>query len=86
MIPYLTSLLQPFLLHPDTLDIIRTVDERGVLLTVTLHQEDMGAVIGYKGETIKAIRHVIKVLGRKHDEYINVKIIDPLTTDKGISA
>lgn len=86
MFPYLTSLLQPFLLHPDSLDIIRTIDERGVLYTIKPHKEDMGAIIGFKGETIKAIRHIIHVLGRKHDEFISIKVFDPLTTDKEISA
>lgn len=86
MSEYLTAILAPFLQHPDSVRIDSTVDARGILLNVTLHKEDMGAVIGHKGETANAIRHLIRVLSLKKGAHTSVKFFDNLTNSKTISA
>lgn len=63
--------------RPDDVQVDRTVDEMGVLLTVTVHPEDMGKVIGKSGQTAKAIRSLLKVVGAKNDARVNMKIIEP---------
>ena len=63
--------------HPDDVKIGRTVDEMGVLLTLDLNGEDMGKVIGRSGNTAKAIRTLLRVVGMKHNARVNLKINEP---------
>ena len=62
---------------PQDVKINRTLDEMGVLLTLSVHQEDMGKVIGRSGATAKAIRTVLRVVGMKNDARVNLKIEEP---------
>lgn len=62
---------------PDDVKVERSVDEMGVLITVHVNPEDMGKVIGKSGQTAKAIRTLLKVVGAKHDARVNMKIIEP---------
>ena len=63
--------------HPEKVTIDRKVDEMGVLLTLDLHPEDMGKVIGRKGNTAKAIRTLLRVVGMKNNARVNLKITEP---------
>ncbi len=63
--------------NPDDVKITRTVDEMGVLLTLAVHKDDMGKVIGRSGATAKAIRTVLRVVGMKNDARVNLKIEEP---------
>jgi len=62
---------------PEAVKINRTVDERGVLLELTVDPEDMGKIIGKAGATAKAIRTLLRVLGAKSDARFNLKIPEP---------
>ena len=62
--------------QPDKVVIKRTVDERGVLLELTVDPEDMGKIIGKAGATAKSIRTLLRVLGAKDDARYNLKIVD----------
>jgi len=63
--------------NPDDVKITRTVDEMGVLLTLLVNRDDMGKVIGRSGQTAKAIRTVLRVVGMKNDARVNLKIEEP---------
>lgn len=63
--------------HPEDVKIGRTVDEMGVLLTLDLNGDDMGKVIGRSGNTAKAIRTLLRVVGMKHNARVNLKINEP---------
>lgn len=63
--------------NPDAVKIGRAVDEMGVLLTLDLHPDDMGKVIGRSGNTAKAIRTLLRVVGMKHNARVNLKINEP---------
>ena len=62
---------------PDDVKIRRTVDEMGVLLTLSVNKDDMGKVIGRSGATAKAIRTILRVVGMKNDARVNLKIEEP---------
>jgi len=63
--------------HPEDVKSERKVDEMGVLLTLKIHQEDMGKIIGRSGNTAKAIRSLLKVVGRTNNALVNLKIEEP---------
>lgn len=62
---------------PEKVVITRTVDEMGVLLTLTVDPEDMGKIIGRQGNTAKAIRTLLRIVGMKHDARVNLKVNEP---------
>lgn len=72
---FLNNVLRGITLHPFT--ITRVVDEMGVLLTLDLHKEDMGRVIGKSGQTAKAIRTLLRVVGMQNQARVNLKINEP---------
>jgi len=63
--------------HPEDVKTERTVDEMGVLITLDVHAEDMGQIIGKEGKTAKAIRTLLRVLGAKENARVNLKINEP---------
>ena len=63
--------------NPDKVQIVRTVDEMVVLLTLTVDPIDMGKVIGRSGNTAKAIRTLLRVVGMKNNARVNLKINEP---------
>jgi len=63
--------------NPDKVELKRSIDDRGVLLELTVDPEDMGKVIGKAGATAKSIRTLLRVLGAKDDARYNLKIIEP---------
>ncbi len=63
--------------HPESVKINRTVDEMGVLLNLDVHPDDMGKIIGRMGNTAKAIRILLRVVGMKNNARVNLKINEP---------
>jgi len=74
---FLESLVKALVDNPEAVQINRTVDEMGVLLTLDVHADDMGKIIGRSGNTAKAIRTLLRVVGMKHDARVNLKINEP---------
>lgn len=63
--------------HPDDVKTERTIDERGVLITLHINGEDMGYVIGRQGQTARSIRTLLKIVGAKNNARVNLKIYEP---------
>ncbi|HTE21880.1 MAG TPA: KH domain-containing protein [Candidatus Limnocylindria bacterium] len=63
--------------NPDAVKIERRIDEKGVLLELTVDGEDLGRVIGKRGATAQSLRTLLRALGTKNDARYNLKIIDP---------
>jgi uncharacterized protein len=62
--------------NPDDVKIERTIDEKGVLLELTVNPEDLGRVIGKRGATAQSLRTLLRALGTKNDARYNLKIVD----------
>lgn len=62
--------------NPDAVSVVRSVDEKGVLLELTVDPEDLGRVIGKRGATAQSIRTLLRALGTKNDARYNLKIVD----------
>jgi len=63
--------------HPDDVKVDRKVDEMGVLLTLKVHPEDMGQIIGRAGSTARSIRSLVRIVGLKNHARVNLKIEEP---------
>ncbi|MBP6866261.1 MAG: KH domain-containing protein [Candidatus Pacebacteria bacterium] len=63
--------------NPNDVKIDRTVDEMGVLITLTVNPSDMGKIIGRMGNTAKAIRTLLRIIGMKNNARVNLKINEP---------
>lgn len=68
---------------PDEVKVERRIDEKGVLLELTVDPEDLGRVIGKRGATAQSLRTLLRALGTKNDARYNLKIID---NGEGVSA
>ena len=74
---YLEFIVKGIVDHPEDVKVDKKIDEMGVLLTLTVHKEDMGQVIGKQGSTAKAMRTLVRVNGMKSNARVNVKINEP---------
>lgn len=74
---FLEYLVKSLVDHPEDVSVERKVDEMGVLLTPSVHAEDMGQIIGRQGNTAKAIRSLLRVVGLKNNARVNLKIAEP---------
>ena len=62
--------------NPDKVTIDRTIDEKGVLLSLEVDPEDVGRIIGRRGATAQSIRTLLRALGTKNDARYNLKIVN----------
>lgn len=62
--------------NPDAVQVTRRIDEKGVLLELTVDPEDLGRVIGKRGATAQSLRTLLRALGTKNDARYNLKIVD----------
>jgi predicted RNA-binding protein YlqC (UPF0109 family) len=62
--------------NPDAVSVERRIDEKGVLLELTVDPEDLGRVIGKRGATAQSLRTLLRALGTKNDARYNLKIVD----------
>ena len=63
--------------HSGDVKVDRRVDEMGVLLSLHVHPEDMGQIIGKAGSTARAIRNLVRIVGLKNHARVNLKIEEP---------
>lgn len=60
--------------HPEDVSVDRIIDEKGVLLTLTVNPEDLGRVIGRRGSTAQSLRTLLRALGTKNSARYNLKV------------
>jgi uncharacterized protein len=72
--------------HPESVETTRTIDQMGVLLTLTVHPEDMGKIIGKSGKTAEALRILLRVIGMKWNARVNLKINEPIGGKRDMQA
>ncbi len=62
--------------HPEDVIVERTIDEKGVLLTLTVNPEDLGRIIGRRGANAQSLRTLLRALGTKNTARYNLKIVN----------
>lgn len=74
---FVEMIIKEIVNNPDKVVVVRTVDELGVLLSVTVAPEDMGLLIGRSGSTAKAIRTLARIVGMRNNARVNLRIEEP---------
>ena len=73
---FLEYIVKSLVSNPDDVTVEREIDEKGVLLTLTVNPEDLGRVIGKRGVTAQSLRTLLRALGTKNDARYNLKIVN----------
>lgn len=73
---FIEYVVQSLVSKPDEVIVERKIDEKGVLLTLTVDPEDLGRVIGKRGATAQSLRTLLRALGTKQEARFNLKIVD----------
>jgi predicted RNA-binding protein YlqC (UPF0109 family) len=73
---FIEYIVKSLVSKPDEVKIERRIDEKGVLLELTVDAEDLGRVIGKRGATAQSLRTLLRALGTKNDARYNLKIVD----------
>jgi predicted RNA-binding protein YlqC (UPF0109 family) len=73
---FVEFVIKSLVTKPDAVKIERRIDEKGVLLELTVDPEDLGRVIGKRGATAQSVRTLLRALGTKNDARYNLKIVD----------
>jgi predicted RNA-binding protein YlqC (UPF0109 family) len=73
---FIEYIVKELVSKPDAVKVERKIDEKGVLLELTVDPEDIGRVIGKRGSTAQSLRNLLRALGSKNDARYNLKIID----------
>jgi len=74
---FLEFVIKTLVTTPNKVEVERTIDEMGVLLTLKVDPADMGQVIGRQGQTARAVRTLLRVVGAKNNARVNLKIFEP---------
>lgn len=82
-VEFLEYVVKSIVDHPDDVKVERTIDEMGVLITLSVHPEDMGQIIGRSGATAKSIRTLLRVIGARNNARVNLKILEPEGSTRG---
>jgi predicted RNA-binding protein YlqC (UPF0109 family) len=75
---FLRFVMESLVEEKDQLKIEGVIDEQGVLLTVQVSKNDMGKLIGKGGQTVKALRTLLRLIGGRATQRINLKVLEPL--------
>ena len=73
---FIEYIVKSLVSNPDDVAVERDIDEKGVLLTLTVNPEDLGRVIGKRGVTAQSLRTLLRALGTKNDARYNLKIVN----------
>ncbi len=73
---FIEYIVKSLVSKPDAVVIQRRIDEKGVLLELTVDADDLGRVIGKRGATAQSLRTLLRALGTKNEARYNLKIVD----------
>lgn len=74
---FLATVVKALVENPNDVEVKRDIDERGVLLTLKVNPADMGKIIGKQGQTAKALRTLLRIVGNNNNARVNLKIFEP---------
>jgi predicted RNA-binding protein YlqC (UPF0109 family) len=74
---FLEYVVKSLVNHPEDVKTDREIDDRGVKITLHVNPEDMGYIIGRQGQTARALRILLKIVGAKEDARVSMVIFEP---------
>jgi len=74
---FLETIVKALVDKPEDVVVERVIDERGVLLTLKVNPEEMGKIIGKQGQTARALRTLLRIIGNRNNSYVNLKVYEP---------
>jgi uncharacterized protein len=74
---FVRYVLEQFCESKESIELESSVDELGVLITIRIAESDMGRLIGKQGQTISALRTLVRIIGARENERINLKVLEP---------
>ncbi len=74
---FLETIVKEIVDNPKDVVVEREIDERGVLLTLKVNPEEMGKIIGKQGQTARALRTLLRIIGNRNNSYVNLKVYEP---------
>ncbi len=74
---FLEYVVKSLVNHPEDVKTVREIDDRGVKITLHVNPEDMGYIIGRQGQTARALRILLKIVGAKEDARVSMLIYEP---------
>mgnify|MGYP001561265338 CR=1 FL=1 len=83
---FVEYVVQQIVGNPKDVEVVRTVDEMGVLISVKVNPEDMGLLIGKEGSTAKAIRTLARIIGMRNNARVNLRIEEPEGSTRGVKS
>lgn len=75
-VDFLQFIVENIVDNKEDIQIERTEDDLGVLLTLRVNKDDMGVVIGKSGNIVSSIRSLLRIIGSKTNQRINLKVLD----------
>ena len=82
---FLEYIVKSLVKHPDEVLVEKTLDERGVLLTINMNKSDIGTVVGKQGLTIGAMRRLMGIIGAKNKIMTSVRIHEDEPQERGFN-
>ncbi len=80
-IDFIRYILEQFCENKEAIVLDHKKDDLGILITIQIAESDMGRLIGKQGQTISSIRTLIRVIGARGNERINIKVLEPVTSE-----
>ena len=74
---FVRYILEQLCEHKDQINVEANRDDLGILVTVTVADEDMGKLIGKQGQTISSLRTLVRIIGARDSERVNLKVLEP---------
>lgn len=75
---YILLIISPLVQSPKELRCVFKTDDMGTLFQVFSSKDDQGRIIGKKGVTIEAVRHIVKIAGFNGSIRTSIKVVDDL--------
>lgn len=82
---FLEMVVKALVENPNDVAVERNIDERGVLLTLKVNSADMGKIIGKQGQTAKALRTLLRIVGNMNNSRVNLKIFEPEGSERRVA-
>lgn len=75
-IEFLQYVVENIVEHTDDIKIEKQDDELGTLLTLQVHPDDMGIIIGKKWATVNALRSILRLQWMKLGKKLTLKVVE----------